>query len=209
MKVLEFNPDVARMVFMPEKVVANPEKSAVVVVDMQKDFCYEDGALFVGDAVKEIIPRIKALVEEAIRKKVQLIFTQNWHSPDDEEFEVWDRHCIRDTRGAEIIDEFLPFLKEAYVVKKQKYSAFFGTDLDAHLKEKGIRTLILVGVVTNICVLHTAIDASLRGYETMVPEDCVAALSDYAQEYGLRHIKSVLKGIITSSGNIVFSNLER
>ncbi|MBA7544586.1 hypothetical protein ES705_36947 [subsurface metagenome] len=63
--------------------------------------------------------------------------------------------------------------------------------------------MILAGVVTNICVLHTAIDASLRGYETIVPEDCVAALSDYEQEYGLRHIKSVLKGTITSSGNIL------
>ncbi len=192
---------------MPKEVVVNPEISALIVIDMQKDFCYEDGALFVGDAAKDIIPRIKALIEEAIRKKVQLIFTQDWHSPDDEEFEVWGRHCIRDTRGAEIIDEL--FLKEAYVVKKQKYSAFFGTDLDAHLKEKGVGTLILVGVTTNICVLHTAIDASLRGYETIVPEDCVAALSDYGQEYGLRHIKSVLKGIITSSGNIGFSNLER
>ncbi len=187
---------------MPEKVVVNPEKSALAVIDMQKDFCYEGGALFVGDAVEAIIPRIKALIEEAIRKKVQLIFTQDWHSPDDEEFEVWARHCIRDTKGAEIIDEL--FLKEAFVVKKQKYSAFFGTGLDARLKEKGVGTLILVGVVTNICVLHTAIDASLRGYEMIVPEDCVAALSDYGQEYGLRHIKSVLKGIITSSGDIGF-----
>lgn len=191
---------------MPEEVVVNPEKSALVVVDMQKDFCYEDGALFVGDVAKAIIVRTKALVEEAIRKKTYLIFTQDWHSPDDEEFGVWGRHCIRDTKGAEIIDEL--FLKEAYVVKKQKYSAFFGTSLDARLKEKGVGTLILVGVVTNICVLHTAIDASLRGYEIIVPEDCVAALSDYEQEYGLRHIKSVLKGIITSSGNVVF-NLER
>ncbi len=186
---------------MAEKVVVNPEESALVVIDMQKDFCYEDGALFVGDAVEEIILRIKALIEKVTRKN--LIFTQDWHSSDDEEFDVWGRHCIRDTKGAEIIDEL--FLKEAYAVKKQKYSAFFGTDLDLHLKEKGIRSLIIVGVVTNICVLHTAIDASLRGYEIMVPGDCVAALSDYEQEYGLRHIKCVLKGTITSSGNIVFS----
>jgi nicotinamidase/pyrazinamidase len=57
-----------------------------------------------------------------------------------------------------------------------------------------------VGVVTNICVLHTAIDAALRGYELIVPEDCVAALSDYEQDYGVWHIKSVLKGTITRSG---------
>jgi len=192
------------MVFMPEKAVVNPEQSALVVEDMQKDFCYEDGALFMGAGVEEIIPRIRGLIEKAIQKKVHLIFAQDWHSPDDEEFEVWGQHCVRDTRGAEIIDELSPFSKEAYVVKKQKYSDFFGTDVDAHLKEKGIRTVIIVGVATNICVLHTAIDASLRGYEIIVPEDCVAALSDYEQEYGLQHIKSVLKGTITSSGTIVF-----
>ncbi len=189
---------------MTEEVFINPEQSALVVIDMQKDFCYEDGALFMGEGVEEIILRIRGLIEKAARKKVHLIFTQDWHSLDDEEFEVWGRHCVRDTRGAEIIDELLPFSKEAYVVKKQKYSAFFGTNLDLHLKEKGIKRLIIAGVATNICVLHTAIDASLRGYEIIVPEDCVAALSDYEQEYGLQHIKSVLKGTITSTSTIVF-----
>jgi nicotinamidase/pyrazinamidase len=192
------------MVFMPEKAVVNPVKSALVVIDMQKDFCYDDGALFMGEGMEEIILSIRGLIEKTTHKKVHLIFTQDWHSPDDEEFEVWDRHCVRDTRGAEIIDEFSPFSKEAYVVKKQKYSAFFGTNLDLHLKEKGIKRLIIAGVATNICILHTAIDASLRGYELIVPEDCVAALSDYEQEYGLWHIKSVLKGTITSTSTIVF-----
>ena len=192
------------MVFMPEKVIINPEESALVVEDMQKDFCYEDGALFMGEGVEEIIPKISGLIEKAIQKKVHLIFAQDWHSPDSEEFEIWGQHCVRDTRGAGIIDELSPFFKEAFVVKKQKYSDFFGTGLDAHLKEKGIRTLIIVGVATNICVMHTAIDASLRGYELIVPEDCVAALSDYEQEYGLRHIKCVLNATITSSGNVVF-----
>jgi nicotinamidase-related amidase len=189
---------------MTKQVVLNPEDSALIVVDMQEDFCYANGALFVGGAVETIIPRIRGLIEKARRKKVQVIFTQDWHSPDDDEFDIWGRHCVRDTEGAEIIDEFLPFLNEAFVVKKQRYSAFFGTDLDAHLQEQGIRTVILVGVVTNICVLHTAIDASLRGYEPVVPEDCVASVNSYGQEYGLRHIKSVLKGAITDSKFLIF-----
>ena len=54
---------------MIEKAVVNPEKTALVVIDMQKDFCYADGALFVGDAVEEIIPRISDLIEKAIQKK--------------------------------------------------------------------------------------------------------------------------------------------
>ena len=100
-----------------------------------------------------------------------IVFAQDWHSHDDNEFEIWGQHCVRETQGAEEIDEFLPLVKEAHVIRKQKYSAFFGTDLDAHLKEKGIRLLIIVGVATNICVMHTAIDATHRGYELIVPFD--------------------------------------
>ena len=187
-----------------ERVVVNPVETAVLVVDMQKDFCYEDGALFVGDAVRRIIPNIRALLEDAQRKGLQLIFTQDWHSPEDDEFAVWGRHCVEYTRGAELIDELAEVEERAFVVRKQKYTAFFETELEAHLREKGIRKLIIVGVATNICVLHTAIDASLRGFEIIVPEDCVAALSDYEQEYSLYHIKNVLKGIVTSSDALTF-----
>ena len=189
-----------------ERVVVNPVETAVLVVDMQKDFCYEDGALFVGDAVRRIIPNIKALLEDARRKGLPLIFTQDWHSPEDDEFAVWGRHCVEYTRGAELIDELAEVEAEAraFVVRKTKYTAFFETELEAHLREKGIKKLIIVGVATNICVLHTAIDASLRGFEIIIPEDCVAALSNYEQEYSLYHIKNVLKGIVTSSDALTF-----
>jgi len=191
-----------------EKVVLNPSETAVLVVDMQKDFCYEDGALFVGDPVRRIIPNIRALLEEVQRKGLQIIFTQDWHSPEDDEFAVWGRHCVEYTRGAELIDELAEVEIEpkarAFVVRKQKYTAFFESKLEEHLREKGIRNLIIVGVATNICVLHTAIDASLRDFEIIVPEDCVAALSDYEQEYSLYHIKKVLNGIVTSSDALTF-----
>ena len=187
-----------------ERVVVNPVETAVLVVDMQKDFCYEDGALFVGDAVRRIIPNIKALLEDARRKRLPLIFTQDWHSPEDDEFAVWGRHCVEYTRGAELIDELAEVGERAFVVRKTKYTAFFETELEAHLREKGIKKLIIVGVATNICVLHTAIDASLRGFEIIIPEDCVAALSNYEQEYSLYHIKNVLKGIVTSSDALTF-----
>lgn len=176
-------------------------ESALVIIDMQKDFCYEDGALFVGEGAKEIIERIKRLIKKAKEKKVHLIFTQDWHEPEDKEFRIWGHHCIKNTRGAEIINELR---EEGYIVKKKRYSAFFETALDSYLKEKGINTLLITGVVTNICILHTAGDAVLRGYNVIISRDCVATLSDYEQEYGLHHIVSVLKGIIIPSDNIEF-----
>ena len=72
---------------MPEKIVV-PEECALIVEDMQKDFCNEDGALFIGDTVNEIIARISRLIERAIGKEVHLIFAQDWHSHDDDEFEI-------------------------------------------------------------------------------------------------------------------------
>ncbi len=171
--------------------------TAVLVVDMQKDFCYEDGALFMGDGVRRIIPNIRALVEGAERKGLMLIFTQDWHPPGDEEFAIWGRHCVEYTSGAELIDELSGI--NAHVVRKRRYSAFFESELEEYLREQRITRLIIVGVATNICVLHTAIDAAIRGFEITVLEDCVAALSDYEQEYGLYHIEKILKGQITRS----------
>nr|CBH38997.1 hypothetical protein BSM_24740 [uncultured archaeon] len=101
---------------MTEKIVV-PKKCALIVEDMQKDFCNEDGALFIGETVNAIIARIRRLIERAIRKKVHLIFAQDWHSPDDDEFEIWGQHCVRETPGAEVIDVLLPLLKEAHVIK--------------------------------------------------------------------------------------------
>ncbi|MHC1566982.1 MAG: cysteine hydrolase family protein [Candidatus Syntropharchaeia archaeon] len=176
-------------------------KSALIVVDMQKDFCHEDGRLYVGESVKKIIPNIRFLIEKAKEKEIPIVFTQDWHRRDDREFDVWGEHCIEGTEGAEIIDEVKT---EGYVVRKRRYSAFFGTDLDLCLRENKIETLVICGVVTNICVLHTAGDAVLRGYKVVIPKDCVAALRDYDQEYGLYHMDFLFKALITDSDKINF-----
>ncbi len=163
---------------------------ALIVVDMQKDFCYKDGALYV-DGVEKIFEPTKRIVEKA-RKRMPIIFTQDWHREDDVEFKIWPKHCIMNTRGAEIIDELNPS-KDDYFIKKRRYSAFFGTDLDLTLRELGVKKLYVCGVVTNICVLHTVGDAVLRGYDVAVIEDCTAALSDYDQEYAMKHMKNVFR----------------
>ncbi|MDF2957978.1 MAG: Nicotinamidase-related amidase [Candidatus Alkanophagales archaeon MCA70_species_1] len=181
-----------------EEVTIKPVETAIIIVDMQKDFCYENGALYVGDAAKNAIKSVKSLLQRTSVSQEHWVFTQDWHRDDDPEFKIWPKHCVAGTDGAEIVDE-LGVPEKSYVVKKRRYSAFFGTDLDLYLRERDIVTLIVTGVVTNICVLHTAADAVMHGYAVVVPEDCVAATSDYEQEYGLRHMKSVLNAKITKS----------
>ncbi|MCS7119108.1 MAG: isochorismatase family cysteine hydrolase [Archaeoglobaceae archaeon] len=168
----------------------------LIVVDMQKDFCYPKGALYIPKA-EEIFESMEKVVERA-RRRMKIIFTQDWHRTDDEEFKIWPKHCIMNTEGAEIIDE-LKVRDEDYFVKKRRYSAFFGTDLDLLLIELGIEKLYICGVATNICVLHTAGDAAIRGYRVSVIQDCTKALSDYEQEYAIRHMRNVFNAEIIDS----------
>ncbi|MHC1579340.1 MAG: cysteine hydrolase family protein [Candidatus Alkanophagales archaeon] len=181
-----------------EEVTIETAETAIVVVDVQKDFCYENGALYIGDAAKKAIEGIRSLLRRTSVPREHWVFTQDWHRDDDPEFRIWPKHCVAGTDGAEIVDE-IEVPRESHVVRKRRYSAFFGTDLDLYLRERGIVTLIVTGVVTNICVLHTAADAVMHGYAAVVPEDCVAAIGDYEQEYGLRHMKNVLNAKITRS----------
>jgi len=111
-------------------IILDPTSTALIVVDMQKDFCYEGGALYGGPAVKQIISEIKPLVSDALECGLPVVFTQDYHSPEDPEFMVWPPHCIQDTGGADIIDELGLGGSIAYFVRKKRYSAFFSTDLD-------------------------------------------------------------------------------
>ena len=171
-------------------------KSALIVVDMQKDFCYPDGKLFGGERVTKIFESVVRAVSSA-REKMPVIFTQDYHRKDDPEFRIWPEHCVAGTKGAEIIDE-IEVKENDYIVRKRRYSAFFGTDLDLTLREFGIERLYLAGVLTNICVLHTAGDAALRGYDVAVIKDCTAALNDYDYEYALKHMENVFSAEITT-----------
>ncbi len=174
---------------------------ALLVIDMQKDFCYEDGALYVPGAEKIFEP-IRRVVEAARATRMPIVFTQDWHRSDDPEFEIWPKHCVMDTRGAEVVDE-IGAREDDYYVKKRRYSAFFATDLDLLLRELGVKKLYVCGVVTNICVLHTVGDAVLRGYSVAVLKDCTKALSDYDYEYALRHMENVFRAEMITSDDFV------
>ncbi|MCS7143850.1 MAG: cysteine hydrolase [Archaeoglobaceae archaeon] len=173
---------------------------ALLVIDMQKDFCYKKGALYI-QGVEEIFEAMKKVVKKA-RGKMPVIFTQDWHREDDKEFKIWPKHCVMNTEGAEIIDELEVGPKD-YFIRKKRYSAFFGTDLDLLLRDLEIKEVFICGVATNICVLHTAGDASIRGYEVSVIKDCTKALSDYDYEYAIKHMKNVFNAKMITSGGFL------
>ena len=86
--------------------------------------------------------------------------------------------------------------KRVFWMDKRHYSAFSGTDLDIRLRERRVDTVVLTGVLTDICVLHTAIDAYNLGYQIEVVQSAVASLSQENHQFALNHLQNVLGATI-------------
>ncbi len=167
-------------------------KEAILVIDMLNDFVKEGAPLEVPDT-RKIIPFIKEKLENARKNGIPVIYVCDAHEPDDPEFRRfgWPPHAVKGTKGAEIVDELKPEEGDT-VVEKKTYSGFYNTNLDEVLKSLGVDTLKLTGCVTHICILFTASDASLRGYNVVILKDGIAGLSVEDHEAGLRIMKNVI-----------------
>lgn len=188
---------------LPE-VKLDPRVTALVVVDMQVDFVSPKGKLCVPEA-RKTIPAILLLISKNRQAKCPIFFTQDWHRTDDPEFSLWPLHAVAETSGAKVVPQLRP-LPTDYFVRKRTYDAFFGTDLDLVLRQKRIQNLVITGTVANICVLHTAGSAVLRGYKVVIPEDAISSLTPFDQAAALRQISFVYQGKITRSSGIKFSS---
>ncbi|HHX59293.1 MAG TPA: cysteine hydrolase [Epulopiscium sp.] len=164
---------------------------ALLVIDMLKDFIDEGGALETGQAGREIVSFVKNKIDEYREQGYPIIYICDNHEIDDKEFDMFPPHCVKDTAGSQIVDE-LALQKEDKVICKRRYSAFYGTDLDLYLREKGINEISLVGVCTNICVLYTAADARNISYEVNVYIDGVASFDKVAHDFALKEMGTTL-----------------
>ena len=171
--------------------------NALLVVDMVVGFLEEGHNLYCGDEARKIVPNVENLIERELRSGSQLFFICDNHDPDDLEFQIFPEHCVKGTREAEVIPELSRF--GGQIVPKQRYSAFYGTDLDKQLAELRPEKVIICGVCTDICVMHTAADARNRDYDVEVPVDCVATFDAEAHEYALQHMDKILGARLTQA----------
>ncbi len=179
------------------------KNTCLLLADMLVDFVSPRGKLFVPDT-RKTIPPLRSLVLKARAAGAMIVYIQDWHRPDDPEFSIWGPHAVQESRGTRVISELAPGPRD-FVVRKRTYDPFFSTDLDLLLRQKGIRNLIVTGTVANICVLHAAGSASLRGYRVVVPVDAISALNPFDFQAALRQISFVYRGKLCYCRAIAFS----
>ena len=180
------------------------KKPAVIIIDMLNDFV--TGELRAERASRVIQP-LRKLVEAARKKGIPVIYSNDAHYPRD--FEVvhkWGGHAIKGTPGAEVIPELQPKEKD-FAVEKRTYSGFYETGLEPLLRSlysgEGVKTVILGGLHTNICVRHTSAGAFFRGYKIVIAEDGVEALTEEAHREGLKYLKNVYNAEIKTVDEIL------
>lgn len=167
--------------------MAQIEKPAILVVDMLNDFVY--GAL-ACDRGKAIIPATARLLDAARAAGVPVIFCNDAHIKGiDRELKLWGDHAIVGTEGAKVIPE-LNVSERDYIVPKRRYSGFFQTDLDILLKELGVKTVIMTGLHTHMCVRHTSADAFSLGYDVVVAREATDAFTEEDYNIGLAYLKT-------------------
>jgi len=164
--------------------------NAILVVDMLRGFLEDGYPLSMGAGARNIIPNIEKLLEKELAQGSKIFFICDNHDPEDLEFKMFPPHCIGGTAEAEVIPELVGYGGE--LIPKKRYSGFYGTKLEAKLKELKPDKLIICGVLTNICVMHTTADARNRDYDVEIPVNCVASTDETAHRFALEHMDRVL-----------------
>jgi nicotinamidase-related amidase len=177
---------------------------ALINIDYTYDFVADDGALTCGEPGQKIENKIVERTEAFIRNGDFVVFAIDLHDEDDSyhpETQLFPPHNIRGTMGRELFGKLKNVYeknkehKNVIYIDKTRYSAFAGTDLELKLRERGITEVHLVGVCTDICVLHTAVDAYNRGFKIVVYKDAVASFNQMGHEWALGHFEQAM-GII-------------
>ncbi len=176
------------------KLYESEEAYALIIADMLNDFVSEGAPLEVPSA-RAIVNNIRREIQKARRKQIPIIYCCDAHKKEDPEFKLWPHHAVKGTEGAYVIEQLKP-QKEDYIIEKTSYSCFYKTSLDKLLKQLNITHLIITGVVTNICILYTTAEAYMRGYKVIVPQNCVAALTQKEHQFALQQMKRVFQAKI-------------
>jgi nicotinamidase/pyrazinamidase len=160
-----------------EKIRVDPARDALILVDVQNDFC-PGGALPVPEGDR-VIPPLNSLLE---RTGCLVVATRDWHPVNHRSFKdqggPWPIHCVAESWGADFHpaldrDRLQVIVSKATAPEQEAYSGFQGTFLAQLLKDQGVQRVLIGGLATDYCVKATALDARRAGFEVIVLEDAI------------------------------------
>lgn len=150
-------------------------KPAIIVVDMLKDTFKEGSRLPITREGRKIIPNLQKLLKESRRKGFPIVYACDSFLKEDFLFQGKSKfYSLQGTPGAEVIDELKPEPTDM-ILPKRRFSAFFKTDLDQQLRDRGVDTIVVTGITTEVCVLTTAMDGFCHDFYVFLLEDCTAS----------------------------------
>lgn len=177
------------------------KKKALINLDYTYDFVATDGSLTCGEPGQALEQEIVALTEEFIANDELVVFAIDLHRENDQnhpETKLFPPHNIEGSAGRTLFGDLQRVYEEnqdrdnVYWMDKTRYSAFAGTDLEIQLRARGVSVIHIVGVCTDICVLHTAVDAYNKGFDIVIHEKGVASFDPQGHDWALRHFKDTL-----------------
>lgn len=182
-------------------------KRALIVVDVQNDFC-PGGALAVAHGDEVVVP-LNRQIEEFLSRGEPVFKSRDWHPPNTKHFAdyggTWPVHCVQNTKGAEFHPDLLDDIHIRVISKglgdTDCYSAFDETDLDLQLRRLGVNEVWVGGLATDYCVKNTVLDALRKGYKVKALRDAMRAV-DVQPGDGERAIEEMR----TAGAEIVNSN---
>ena len=191
----------------------DPRLAALVVVDVQNDFVSPKGSAAKRDedvsSAVAMVPTLTHLIAEARRVGLTIVYIRTTHSEwTDTPSWIYRKSqqsalttCREGTWGAELYEGISPLPSERVVIK-HRYSAFINTDLNTVLKARGIQSVLVCGVATNVCVETTARDAYMFDYYVTMIEDCSAA---YDPKLHLSTLENMRRhfGLVASANEII------
>lgn len=182
----------------------DPRWTAVIVIDMQKDYCCEGGTFhkrgYDVAPAQMLAPRLNTFLAEArksLKHIIHIKMTKVAGLSSPVSAELYERLGIERAYDPAMAEFYEVVPKEGdTVMAKYKYSGFYSTYLDQFLRANGIKTLIITGIATNVCVESTARDGFMRDYYIVVPSDLTEATSPEAKDLTLANINTFFGEVV-------------
>lgn len=183
-------------------------KTALLVIDMQNDFVEQNALIEVAD-IRKSIPKFREFINKCREKGIMVIYTKHIFDMVNNPIEarlfpgLAEQGLRENTNGAEIHQKLRP-AEEDIIIKKKRYDAFIGTELELILKAKGIENVIITGTMSNVCCESTARTAMMKDFNVFFTSDLTFTSDQMVHNNTLKNIASHFGKVLNSKDIFLF-----